>query len=67
MGSGRSSTGGSGVGGRGSIAGGGVGAAGGAEDMSSSSFSSTDAPSSPTASYSGENLLHFHGDSSGSL
>lgn len=77
MGSGRSSTGGGS--GRGSItssviggAGGGVGSGiviggGVAEDMSSSSFSSTDAPSSPTASYSGENLLHFHGDSSGSL
>lgn len=45
-----------------------------AEELSSSSFSSTsrasfDAPSSsPTASYNGENnLLHFHGDSSGSL
>lgn len=57
MGSGRSN----------SSAGGGVGGVCG-EDMSSSSLSSTDAPSSsPTASYSGENLLHFHGDSSGSL
>uniref|UniRef100_A0A1B0GPF0 Uncharacterized protein n=1 Tax=Phlebotomus papatasi TaxID=29031 RepID=A0A1B0GPF0_PHLPP len=43
------------------------------DDMSSSSFSSNSrasldaASSSPTASYTGENLLHFHGDSSGSL
>ncbi|GAB0087107.1 hypothetical protein DMENIID0001_013810 [Sergentomyia squamirostris] len=44
------------------------------DDLSSSSFSSNSrasldaASSSPTASYTGENhLLHFHGDSSGSL
>jgi hypothetical protein len=44
------------------------------EDLSStSSFSSASRASleqpssSPTPSYSGENLLHFHGDSSGSL
>ena len=76
MGSGRSSSGAGSIGrggGRGSLGdrgggGTGTGGAGGtAEDMSSSSFSSTDTPSSPTASYNGENLLHFHGDSSGSL
>lgn len=44
------------------------------EDMSSSSFSSASraslehvASSSPTASYSGENLMPFYSDSSGSL
>lgn len=42
------------------------------EDLSSSSFSSAsraslDPPSSPTPSCSGDNILHFPGDSSGSV
>lgn len=49
-----------------------ISTSGAEEELSSSSFSSAsraslDAPSSPTASYSGEHIIPFQGDSSGSL